>query len=151
MEARPLYTQEELQQAIEERTQTEINVLVRELQYMAEEVVTEARTGVKKMGKDYKTQTGNLRSSIGYVIALNGQVVTESEFTPIRGTESGEKGRDTGREFAREIASTLPNLSVVIVAGMNYATYLHGRGYDVLDTAELVAKDLLQELLNDFN
>lgn len=150
MNVTPLFTQEELQRAVEEQTTREINALVRELQIIGEQVVTEARVGAKKFGKDYLTQTGNLRSSIGYVITLDGQPVTESSFHPVAGSESGKEGADKGREFAREVASELPGLAIVVVAGMNYASYVHNKGYDVLDSAELVAKQLMDDLITDY-
>lgn len=150
MNVTPLFTPDELLEQVQEQADTEIGLLVRELQYIGEQVVAEARTGAKTMGKDYLQQTGNLRSSIGYVITLDGKVVTESSFHPQPGSESGAEGADEGREYAHKVAGDLPGLAIVVVAGMKYATHVHHKGYDVLDSAELLARQLLDDLANDF-
>lgn len=88
---------------------------------------------------DYMDQTGNLRSSIGYVVANNGQIVGESSFSVVKqGIEGGKKGR----EFAERNANdTGTDIVLTMVAGMEYAKYVQDIHHkDVLYTAELVAE-----------
>ena len=46
------------------------------------------------------------------------------------------------------MAREFPNgVVLVVVAGMNYAAHLSDRGYDVLDSAEVLAAKLVPQLL----
>ena len=65
------YTEQELK-----RLQT---VLIRSLQYCGEQVLNKARST-----NSYKDQTGNLRSSLGYVVAVDGRVVYQSDFRTVQ-------------------------------------------------------------------
>lgn len=77
---------------------------------------------------NYKDQTGNLRSSIGYVIVQDGSVIMTNFQKSGSGTE-GEKGVENGGRIANEIASTYTNGSVLIgVAGMTYALAVEALG-----------------------
>ena len=74
------YTEQELK-----RLQT---VLIRSLQYCGEQVLNKARST-----NSYKDQTGNLRSSLGYVVAVDGRVVYQSDFQTVKqGRDGSEKG-----------------------------------------------------------
>lgn len=68
----------------------------------------------------WQDQTANLRSSIGFVIARNGQVINEFSyvFTPENG---GLDGAAKGKDFAEAIATQTTGIVLVIVAGMEYA------------------------------
>ena len=73
------------------------------------------------------------------MIALDGQIIARAGFR--------SKNED-GAAFAEELARTTEGKAVLVVcAGMNYATYVSRRGYDVLDSAELEAKVLAEKLL----
>lgn len=144
-----LHSQADIDKAFQEQAEREVRAIVRDLQYIGEQVVTEARTGAKQYGKDYLTQTGNLRSSIGYVVTLNGRILADGGFQPLAGSESGEEGASAGKAYAEEVASSTPGLALTVVAGMNYASHLHNMGYDVLDSAELIAQQLMDNLKED--
>lgn len=51
----------------------------------------------------YKDQTGNLTSSVGCAVVVNGQIIQGSEFAPIKPT--GEPGSQAGQSFVRNLAS----------------------------------------------
>lgn len=149
----PKFTQAEIEAAVKEGVEHKVNALKRDLQYIGEEVVTEARTGAKTGGLDYKQQTGNLRSSIGYIITYKGETTGEGGFIPMPGRESGEEGAKEGKAVAERIATeegSQESLKLTVVAGMDYATHLHAKGYDVLDSAELLANERLKELKADY-
>jgi hypothetical protein len=102
----------------------------------------------------YKDRTGNLRSSIGFVIYDNGEKassyfqaepvaagVVQEEYsyetkegikTAVREVATGgdgEEGKKSGEELADDIAKGLPNgIVAVIVAGMDYALWVESGG-----------------------
>lgn len=87
----------------------------------------------------YQDRTGNLRNSIGYVVLRDGVKVGGSN--PIR---------QEGKKFLEELSWKYRNgIVLIIVAGMNYATYVEARNYDVLTSAELLAERLVPKLLKD--
>lgn len=111
--------------------------LVRFLKAVGEECVSEAISS-----GNYTDRTGNLRSSIGYVVADDGNVVEEGGFYSL----GGDEGPEAGRAKALEQAQGTSGVSLVIVAGMKYAQYVADKGYNVLDSAELLARQLLTEI-----
>ena len=66
-------SERELNKKFKEAEQSMINDIVRVLRYCGEMAVNEARNN-----GNYKDQTGNLRNSIGYVIAINGKILDEN-------------------------------------------------------------------------
>ena len=97
-----------------------------------------------RSSKDYKDQTGNLRSSLGYVVAVDGRVADISSFEVVK---KGQEGAKTGADYARKLARKYPKGIVLIVcAGMNYAAYVNSKR-DVADSAELLADRLVPKML----
>lgn len=124
-----------LNNQIELKTQALINELI----YLGEEVVAIARERHK-----YKDQTGNLSSSIGYCIAVNGRVVHQSVFELVA---SGTKGQQEGAMYLLEtIANNTEGIVFAMVAGMPYAEYVNAMGLDVLDSAENEIEKQLPEI-----
>ncbi|SFS30783.1 hypothetical protein [Lutibacter maritimus] len=107
------------------------------LQYLGEKFVNEARSN-----DTYKDRTGNLRSSIGYIILKDGKII-ESNF-------SGKKvGKNKGAEIANEIKTEYPDGYVLIgVAGMNYAAAVEAKGFDVI-TGAAPEVELLKSILSE--
>lgn len=116
----------------------------------------------------YQNITGNLRSSIGYVIGYDGKVIREGGFHKVQGrrenyqrvtftTRNGNKvdfwakgkfgdgseGSQKGLEIARSVIAKTKGYSFVIVAGMEYASYVNSRRYDVMDSAKLELKKIV--------
>lgn len=99
----------------------------------------------------YIDWTANLRSSIGYVVLDDGQVIAESDFSPLSGERgtSGVTGAKEGKEFIEKLARENGNgLVLIIVAGMPYAAYVEAKGYDVLGSAEDEAERIVKRLLS---
>ena len=127
---------------ISERIAAMERALVYNLSYIGEQVLNAARST-----NSYKDQTGNLRSSIGYVIAMDGEVVKQSDFAVVK---TGTQGQDTGRSYAEGLAAKFSKgVVLIVVAGMNYAYYVKKRGYDVIDSAELLADSLVPKMLHE--
>lgn len=133
-------------------------VLIMRLSLIGEKVVNHARNlpspsaasfdskRIPPHQPNYIDWTANLRSSIGYVIVADGQVVRQSDFKPVSG---GSEGSAQGREFANSLATQFPSgVCLIVVAGMNYAQYVSAKGYDVIDTSEQLAQQLVPEMLN---
>ncbi len=93
----------------------------------------------------YKDQTGNLRASIGYVVAYNGTVV-KSVFV------GSGTGSTTGEELARTLAAVhSQGWALIVVAGMNYAVSVESKGLDVLTSAEQMAQRELPTLIKQLS
>ena len=93
----------------------------------------------------YKDRTGNLRSSLGYVIVLDGKIKYQSDFEVVM---QGDSGAKSGIQYAKEVARQFPEgIVLIVVAGMNYASFVSATGRDVLDSAELLADKLVPQIL----
>ncbi len=90
----------------------------------------------------YLDQSHHLRSSIGYIIVVNGEVCREGEFGGVGAdvTEAKSEGVDYAKRLAREFPT---GITLLLVAGKEYAYYLDKEGWDVLTSAELIAEDEL--------
>lgn len=142
MPARLTTPEDEIMRQIEEDAERWREALIMNLAVIGEKCVNEAR-----MRGSYKDQTGNLRSSTGYVLVVDGRIVTMSSFAPVSGGTDGSKD---GKSYAERIARNYPSgITLIVVAGMHYAEYVAARGYDVLDSSELLAKQLMDKLMND--
>ncbi|MCM1166756.1 MAG: hypothetical protein NC401_12190 [Ruminococcus sp.] len=136
--------------------------VIKRLQYIGEKCIEIAREN-----GDYNDITGNLRSSIGYVVLHDGVVVTQSVTRPTSvapgeravkrtrkdGTEyiakqkiggDGAQGTKAANELLSRLQSKYPRGCVLIVcAGMEYAAYVENvHGKRVLVDAELKAEQL---------
>jgi hypothetical protein len=100
----------------------------------ARENVTDSvysRTVYDKQGRVRQREswelTGNLRSSIGYFILKDGEILKKS----LSGTQEGMKA-------ALELVTELPTVSgyqLIGCAGMSYASNVESKGYDVITVA----------------
>lgn len=98
----------------------------------------------------YHDITGNLRSSIGYVILVDGKPVKQSAFEAVEGRKGdGTKGSATGQSLIASLQTKFPwGVVLIVCAGMNYAAYVENvKHKDVLTSAELVAEKLAKQLL----
>lgn len=98
------------------------------MQYLGEELVKYA-----KDKHNYTDRTGNLTNSIDYVVVRNKEIVF--------GPDQSSTGQAAALQAALKMIDTLPDcISLIIVAGMNYAAYVEAKGYNVILPAELKAK-----------
>lgn len=125
MGLKPKFTDSQLKQVIAEKiARIETAILLR-LQRVGEQFVTDAR-----LSGTYKDRTGNLRSSIGYVILKNGEQYSEGGFVQIK---TGVQGTSVGKSILNEAMLKFPKGYVlIVVAGMSYAAAVESRGRDVL-------------------
>lgn len=121
----PKFNRAQVTKELQKRRDVIFNLIISQLQEIGEEIINAAREG-----GNYKDQTGNLRSSIGYVIIFNGLQKVESGFQQIK---NGVEGPTIGKDVIQEIASKYPNGFVLIaVAGMEYAAAVESKNFSVL-------------------
>lgn len=99
----------------------------------------------------YNDITGNLRSSIGYVVLQDGKPVVNGASKQYSGTKgNGEAGPAAAEALLTQLQAKFPwGIVLIVCAGMNYAAYVENvRHKDVLTTAELKAESLLKQLLS---
>lgn len=89
---------------------------------------------------NYIDWTGNLRHSIGYLVAVNGEIINAD----LQNTEATETAQKALSKFKDGIV-------LIMVAGMKYAYYVSKKGYDVLDSAIIEMKKKFEELVKFIN
>lgn len=120
--------------------QARIRVIVNVLCDVGEQCIIEARNN-----GDYEDQTGNLRSSIGYAVLMNGQVIQSDHVEKIK---NGDEGVSEGIKYlqSRIKKASKKGVRLIVTAGMNYAEYVETKKV-VLSSAELKAPVLVKQLL----
>lgn len=134
----------EINAAIQNETQRVEMLTIRALSYLGELCVIEARNRPKEIS--WVDRTGNLRSSVGYIIAKGGKIIKYSDFQQVK---AGSEGVDEGKKFAEMLAKqSLSSYVLVVVAGMNYAEYVEAmENKNVLASAELYARKELPTIM----
>lgn len=136
----PMFNARQIQSVFDQFLSDVDGKTLQSLQYLGEEFINKAR-----MNGTYKDDTGNLRSSIGYIILKDGRVM-ESNFI-------GDKaeGKEKGQDFAKEVSFLYPSGWVLIgVAGMEYAASVEAHNYDVI-TGSAPTKQMLKSILSEIN
>lgn len=122
------------------------NGIVRIMQYAGETFVKEAREALNiapayRKG-DYTDRTANLRSSIGYFVLHNGNIISE-----------GIEGTSEGVQAGYGLLGKIPirdTYVLVGVAGMEYASYVESKGYNVISSQADLAIVNIERLLEKF-
>lgn len=108
------------------KVQEEIDLeLIRAMSYAGEKFVKDAREMNKSQG-GFGDVTGNLRSSIGYFILKDGEII-KKDFT---GSGIGEQNAITELLFIANITGL--HFQLIGIAGMNYASHVESRGLNVI-------------------
>ena len=120
--------------------QAKLRVVADVLCNVGEQCIIEARNN-----GDYEDQTGNLRSSIGYAVLMNGQVIQSDCVDKIK---NGDEGVSEGLAFLQKRIkkASKKGVCLIVTAGMNYADYVETKKV-VLSSAELKAPILVKQLL----
>lgn len=134
--------QAQVDRYLEEQIARREKAIINALNYVGVQCINEGRKG-----GTYKDRTGNLRNSIGYVLVVNGIIKEKSAPIPIGKDEDG-LGARTMSMRQRELAARFPQgIVLIVVAGMNYASYVEALNYNVLTSAEQLAVRLVPELM----
>jgi hypothetical protein len=135
----------EIEAYIKQQTERAHQLVIRALLIAGEKCTNEMRS---YNGRAYKDQTGNLRSSTGYIVIDEGKVIKESTFASIK---NGSNGSSKGQALAEQLsAQYTTGMVLVCVAGMEYAVYVQAKGYNVTDSAERESDKIVADLLKQF-
>lgn len=116
-------------------------IAIAKLKYLGEAFIKDARN--ESVG-NYGDRTGNLRSSVGYIVAFNGEIVVE-DFKKYKG--KGEKGVEKGKQLAFDLAKENSEGYVLIcLAGMEYAIYVELQDYNVISGSEVAVRRLWKKV-----
>ena len=124
------------------------DIIIKQLSYIGEECVRIAR---EPHAHDYNDITGNLRSSIGYVILYDGKPVQYGASKTYDGSKGhGEAGPPAAEALLQKLQAKFPwGIVLIVCAGMSYAAYVENIHHkDVLTTSELKMESLAKRLLN---
>lgn len=134
----------EMNAAIKAEAERANMLTIRALSYLGELCVIEAKD--RPQESSWFDHSGNLRSSIGYVIVHNGKIIKYSDFNQVK---QGTDGIKEGKELAKELAKQYTNgYALVIVAGMNYAELVEAMdNKNVLASAESFARKELPNMM----
>lgn len=102
------------------------------LDYVGSRCLTEARTG-----HTYQDQTGNLTSSIGYVVVMNGRIFSQ---------DMGNRP-ETQSLLAEVMPQFRMGVALIVAAGMEYSGYVEARGFNVITSSRLLAQKLVPQIL----
>lgn len=106
--------------------------------FIGETFVINARSKTAAEG-GFNDQTGNLRSSICYVVFKDGIKRSPGNIP------------DLSRKLVEELKSKhLSGYVLIVVAGMNYAAAVESKGKDVLTGSSIKAKAMVQAAIKDF-
>ena len=132
---------EAIEQAMRVKLANELNAMV----YRLYEIGLSAVNTIRQ-NHAYLDQTGNLTSSVGCAVVVDGEIMQISDFEAIKPT--GEEGSQAGQSFVRNLASQFPQgITLIVVAGMNYAAYVERRGIGGMTGGEIFAKQAVEDLL----
>ena len=138
---------------LDKETRKNIQRVIASLQYVGETVVNEIRTSHIS---DWNDQTGNLRSSIGYILAVDGQPMNMSGFERVDGPDrdkTTKDGSESGKSYAQSLCSLYPKgIALIVVAGMEYAAYVEAmENKVVLAQGEMEARKMVAEMIQELN
>lgn len=111
--------------------------------YVGEACIVEARTNGA-----YRDITGNLRSSIGYIVLVDGKAVVNSRQSVVK---AGQEGASQAEQLLKRLSKEFPKgVTLIVCAGMNYASYVENvHNKNVLASANIKAETLAPKLLGE--
>lgn len=139
MGIKPRFSPADIDKYLNEKKARLLKMVIDRLVYIGERFVANARNN-----GNYMDRTGNLRSSIGYIVLYNGSVIKQNFKTSNKGSDR-KRGLSKAMDFAESIAEDYPRgFVLIVVAGMDYAAVVESKGKDVLTGSSITAK---QELM----
>lgn len=144
MSGRQITPQSQVEAYLQQQLQRRELALLKAFIYVGESCIREAREN-----GSYIDRTGNLRSSIGYVILRDGVITNQSSFQQVTGKDGdGKEGTDKGKAFLKKVISeSRKGLVLIVVAGMEYSAYVEANNYNVLTSSEIMAEQMVPMIL----
>ena len=131
------FNEERSMKDLERQAETLNQKIIDSFIYAAEDFIVNARGQVQDHAQGtYEDQTTNLRNSIGYFIFHNGELIRE-------------KNDDITNKSKVEGFVNPTGFQLILIAGMNYASYVESKGYNVISyQADVCMIDLAGYLEN---
>jgi len=135
----PDFSQDDVDGRIDNFVLSKEQKIIWTLGMVGEQFVNDARNI-----RTYRDRTGNLRSSIGYIIAQDGKIIREN-------IEGDSEGTAHARQVVEEVLrENQKGLVLIGVAGMEYAVAVESKGYDVITGSIPAAKALLKARMAEY-
>lgn len=94
---------------------------------------------VQKRDSDYLNHTHNLRNASGYAITIDGKEVTRNVPADSAHTEAEAKTNKTLDKVDKS------GTGLIVANGMEYASFVSSKGYDVVDSGLLHGRAILNK------
>lgn len=138
---------------IDQESQAFLDALLEDWRRAGKRHIDNIKANIKIPGdKSNKTTfnniTFNLRSSIGYLLIYDGEII--EDYFPVVG--GATEGAEVGKAWAREVGVEVnehSGIQMIIAAGMEYAVFVETKnGYDVITfvTEGQLPKILMEEI-----
>lgn len=138
----PKFTKKQITELLRERKERIYQAVLLRLKKIGEAFVKNAREN-----GNYKDRTGNLRSSVGYVILRNGEQLFQN-FKAVGA--DGKAGLTAAKKVIDEAKGNFPNgLVLICVAGMEYAAAVESTGRDVITASSAIAEADLRKAIRE--
>lgn len=132
----PLFSQQDINAHIQKQLKIKNKMILEAFAHVGEQCISHSR-----LNNTYKDQTGNLRGSIAYVVVIDGVIFRESQM-------GNSQGAQESKRYIRELVSRYnKGIVLIVVAGMKYGRAVEARGLDVITNSELLAKQLVPQIL----
>ncbi|WP_256013111.1 hypothetical protein [Desertivirga xinjiangensis] len=139
---KPKFSRSDVNRMFQDRIQRIEQAIISRLILVGETFVKNAREN-----GNYNDVTGNLRSSIGYIVMKNGKIVSENFEQSATGTEK-TPGVTSAKKFVAELKGRFEGgYALIVVAGMEYAAAVESRGKDVLTYSGIQAEESLKKAM----
>lgn len=137
----PLWKESDIRKLFDKLGERAELQIINILQRTGEEFVKVAR-----LSGNYEDRSGNLRSSIGYVIVRDGRILGRNFQVSDKGTDK-QTGKREGEQLAMDLVKIFSTGYILIgVAGMKYAVHVEALdNYDVLTNAANKAEESIKE------
>jgi len=145
----PRFTPQQLAQETQRQLRGIENGIINALNQAGFEFMRDARANVEGISGsafpkgNYQDHTTNLRSSVGFFVLRNGSVI-----------QAQLEGTGEGTTAARALLEIVPKFpkgyQLVGVAGMDYASYVESKGYNVITSQADATLVNLDKYLKDF-
>lgn len=133
---------QQIQSFITDKIERTEKAVIETYQFAGEGFVRDAR-----LNGAYNDITGNLRSSVGYILIKDGVQLIENFEETGNGTDKAT-GVTSGLTFAEELAIEYPKgIALICVAGMEYAAAVEAKGKDVITGSAQQLEVRLKKLL----
>lgn len=117
-------------EAVREFQERVENATVYYFSYMGEKL-----TKYAKEMHSYTDRTGNLTNSIGYAVVKGGKIINTGDMM------GSSEAKAASLQVLQEMMDRINHqFALIIIAGMEYASYVEAKGYNVIMPAELKAK-----------